>query len=407
MGFIFFLLVVGAIIYASIKTSQAAREKWRAAGQSLQLSYDEGTLGSVGSLSGFIHGHAVHVTTFTRGSGKSSQTYTRYTVSYCDPLPLNFTISRQKTMHSLGKAFGMQDIEIGDEAFDEEVLVQGSNPDGIRRLLNQDLREDILDLFLFYPATVITYDCIQVEKRGKDTESEIITQCVRKLVEFCNEISDLEEGNSAPVAPVPVAEQAFQNPVVVLPTQKVSESEETLPDPIEVIVEHQEDLSEQIADPAEQEIPIDVMEEQVVVVDRPEVTEEAVAAPLNIQEVAEGLFGRDSGGTLQQSKNFKEQFEGRFVQGEGTLTRVDKFNYDMVFKNCTGVKATLEICTLEDAYSKLKIAAVVKYPPEEYERLSERKDETLPIMGKLIGLDALMHQLYVDGNPGAESVHSC
>lgn len=47
---------------------------------------------------------------------------------------LYFKISRQGFFDSIGKLFGMQDIEIGDPFFDEQFVIKGNNPEKIKLL---------------------------------------------------------------------------------------------------------------------------------------------------------------------------------------------------------------------------------------------------------------------------------
>ena len=84
-------------------------------------------------------------------------------------------------------------------------------------------------------------------------------------------------------------------------------------------------------------------------------------------------------------------------EGAGVLLRVNKFTYDPVFANCQGIKATLGICELADAYSKRKVNAVVKYPVDQYDALQAKIDSTLPISGTLVAFDSTMNQCYIEG----------
>ena len=126
----------------------------------------------------------------------------------------------------------------------------------------------------------------------------------------------------------------------------------------------------------------------------PEVeTEVDASIPLDLQPIAEQLFGGDTGSTILASKVFNARFRGKFVRGSGVLTRVGKFSYDPVFKNKTGVKATFMIGELTDAYSKIKIMAEVKYASEDYDSLKEKVGQSLPIAGNLIAQDAMLKHL--------------
>ncbi|MHC4816447.1 MAG: TFIIB-type zinc ribbon-containing protein [Planctomycetota bacterium] len=63
------------------------------------------------------------------------------------PLSVGLQISREPWRTRLSKAFGLfegQDIEFGDEAFDQAFVVQGENDRGVRKLLSPELRAALL-----------------------------------------------------------------------------------------------------------------------------------------------------------------------------------------------------------------------------------------------------------------------
>ena len=73
--------------------------------------------------------------TYTQGSGNSSTTYTRMRAPFVNKDGLYFKIYREGVFSSIGKFFGMQDIQISDPFFDEQFIIKGNSPEKIRRLL--------------------------------------------------------------------------------------------------------------------------------------------------------------------------------------------------------------------------------------------------------------------------------
>jgi hypothetical protein len=58
--------------------------------------------------------------------------------------PLTFAIRNTKTVEEIAKVFGMQDIIVGDSAFDKEYIIQGNNVEMVRELFSvAELRESI------------------------------------------------------------------------------------------------------------------------------------------------------------------------------------------------------------------------------------------------------------------------
>ena len=65
--------------------------------------------------------------TYTVNTGKSSTTYTRIRAPFVNKDGLYFKIYRKGVFSTIGKAFGMQDIEIYDPYFDDAFIIQGNN----------------------------------------------------------------------------------------------------------------------------------------------------------------------------------------------------------------------------------------------------------------------------------------
>ena len=64
--------------------------------------------------------------------------YTRMRAPFINKDDLYFNISREGFFSSIGKFFGMQDIEIGDPFFDNQFLIKGNSPEKIKLLFADD-----------------------------------------------------------------------------------------------------------------------------------------------------------------------------------------------------------------------------------------------------------------------------
>ena len=73
--------------------------------------------------------------TYVVSTGTSSHTVTRMRAPFVNKDGLYFKISREGFFSSIGKFFGMQDIEIGDPFFDKQFVIKGNNPEKIKLLL--------------------------------------------------------------------------------------------------------------------------------------------------------------------------------------------------------------------------------------------------------------------------------
>jgi hypothetical protein len=91
-----------------------------------------------------VAGWEITIDTFTRSSGKSSQTYTRMRAPFLNKDGLRFTVYRSNLFSGIGKWFGLQDIEVGDPFFDKEFIIKSNAPDKVRRLLADDRLKQLI-----------------------------------------------------------------------------------------------------------------------------------------------------------------------------------------------------------------------------------------------------------------------
>lgn len=365
MGFILFIaLIVGFIIFSS-KSAKKAQEKWAHAAKILGLGYYTSGRTASGTIMGTTQsGHEVTVTTFSRNTGKSSQTYTQYSLRYRTAFPVDFKISRQGFMHGLGEVFGLRDIEVGHPDFDRKILVKGKHPDAVIKFLTAERQQHIIQLIQSYNEVVLTNEKVTIIKRGKDVEPPAIVHSVRALLSFCDAIMAEKTPAASPPPSPPLS------PPPPLPPAAILEEKPILPVP----------------PPVPEEIPA---------TQKPVPPEQPEQPVQDLQKMVESLFSMDTGNSLLLAKTFDEQFKGKAVAGSGILKRVNKFSYDPVFTNCKGALASIEICEIKGAYSKSKIMVVAKFPEEQYEALKSKTETPMKISGTLFALNAMLHQVYV------------
>jgi hypothetical protein len=113
----------------------STQEIWRQLCAEIGAQYVEG---------GFWKGDKVQAThgpwtitldTYTVSTGKSSTVYTRMRAPFVDPESFHFTVYRKGIFSDMGKWFGMQDIEIGDETFDRDFILKSNQESKLRELL--------------------------------------------------------------------------------------------------------------------------------------------------------------------------------------------------------------------------------------------------------------------------------
>ena len=86
------------------------------------------------------------VTTKTSDERRSTTTYTRMRAPFINKDGLYFNIYPEGLFSSIGKFFGMQDIEIGEPFFDKQFIIKGNNPEKIKLLFADDRIKELCQL---------------------------------------------------------------------------------------------------------------------------------------------------------------------------------------------------------------------------------------------------------------------
>jgi len=120
-------------------------EKWDQLAMSTGLTLDRGSWLTKPRLSGEYRRYPIELTTYTRRHGKSSTTYTIISL-YVTSSGRMLKISPSGALReAIGKALGMEDVQIGNEEFDKNFNIKSHPPEFVTELLGFDviLREDI------------------------------------------------------------------------------------------------------------------------------------------------------------------------------------------------------------------------------------------------------------------------
>jgi hypothetical protein len=82
--------------------------------------------------------------TYAVSTGKSTIVYTRMRAPFVNPEGFRFTVYRKGIFSDIGKWFGMQDIEIGDQAFDEDFILKSDQESKLRELLGSSKIRELI-----------------------------------------------------------------------------------------------------------------------------------------------------------------------------------------------------------------------------------------------------------------------
>ncbi len=87
----------------------------------------------------------IFLDSFSRSNGQYGSTpYTRIRAPFVNKDGLYFKIYRENFFSSIGKLFGMQDIQVGDPYFDNEFIIKGNSEEKIQKLLKSDQLKELI-----------------------------------------------------------------------------------------------------------------------------------------------------------------------------------------------------------------------------------------------------------------------
>ena len=146
---VFFGAIVAIIVAFAVWSTRKTRDNLTQLARDLgfQLRQKPPVLGlfqPLPTVDGERGGRKVRFFQFTTGSRKSRTTWSAIGVECANPHDLKLNLFAQNFLTQLGEKLGMQDIRLGDPAFDEKFVVQTNAPDYLRAALLPELREPLL-----------------------------------------------------------------------------------------------------------------------------------------------------------------------------------------------------------------------------------------------------------------------
>lgn len=147
VGFTVLIVVVSTVL----GRRQMLRAKANLAALAADLGLELGELPPVlgvfprlPTVRGQYGGRTLRFFSFTTGSGKSRQVWQALGLSCANPHGLTLQLGSQNFLSAIGTMLGMQDVQVGDAAFDQRFVVKTSDPDYLRAALLPELRAELL-----------------------------------------------------------------------------------------------------------------------------------------------------------------------------------------------------------------------------------------------------------------------
>jgi hypothetical protein len=122
----------------------STEEIWRQLCAEIGAQYVEGGFWKGDKVQATHGAWTITLDTYTVSNGKTSTTYTRMRAPFVDPESFRFTVYRKGIFSDIGKRFGMQDMEIGDEAFDRDFILKSNQESKLRELLGSSKIRELI-----------------------------------------------------------------------------------------------------------------------------------------------------------------------------------------------------------------------------------------------------------------------
>ncbi|MDD2763212.1 MAG: hypothetical protein PHE83_04455 [Opitutaceae bacterium] len=143
-----FLVLGGCAIAAALKQQRKAREQLAGLARrfGLELRRQPSRFGfePLPTLEGRYRNRAVRFYTYTTGSGKNSTTWGAVSAAVAGAGGLTLELFPENFLVRIATALGMQDIRVGDPAFDQAFIVKSNDPAYAAAALLPEIRARLL-----------------------------------------------------------------------------------------------------------------------------------------------------------------------------------------------------------------------------------------------------------------------
>lgn len=399
-GVVFVLILMAAVVALALALAnhRTTVAQWTQAADRLGLDLQTGSMFSYPRMDGLVSGYEVSVRTITKGSGDNQRRYTRFQVQY-PPLDLGLELARQtKVGGFFRRMVGMQDIETGDPAFDEEFVVKAEDPDRLAAWLTGQRRSTLSRLLATYPTLRVTDTSVLVEVRKVVRDPDVITSTVRRLVGVGQSLG----GQSAEVDEA-VAARAAGDLAEAL--HRMREAVEARPDDVERRLQEIDTLA---AAGRSDDLDARMTELERLAPADPEVrgwkqSGTASAAPpadlegvrtIDADAATQDLFGGRQLSFAVRDK-FAANYAGGRVHWTGKVKSARSYESDADFGRGPGVKVVATVAGLEhDLFGTTEVDAIVEFPGSG--TVPER-GTVITFDGTLTAVDPLMRNFTVRG----------
>lgn len=377
IGLAFVAAFVGVAFFVAVLIQNHRRkreEAWQAVATARGLQFFPGSWTSGPSMAGTINGFFVSIDT-QRVSGDDEHV-TRYTIGYPSSKDAPIGLEKQSSLHFtiVKRVLGKTDVEIGDPAFDDRVLIDATDPIAASRYLSPVRRQAVLRVFASeaFRNPKISDTSIVVDTSGIESSERNLHGVIDALLGCATTMSaptDVDLGTRAHQAPRDDVAESPQDVILPEPEpEPVPEPEpESVPEP------------EPEAEPEPEPEPEHELEQQQL---EPALDHEAVAADL----FDSGRMG------FETTEHFGVVYAGRRVEWRGEIDTIRQLREDVDFGD-RGFKMTVILDSTDSSTLRSRQAKAVIHLLDEPEG---RRGDVVRFSGTLFRIDRYTRSIYLD-----------
>lgn len=170
--FLMFLIAAtaGFVMVVNFALRGKQRDAWELFAIQRGFRFLDGTLSQSMRIEGRAEGFFVVIETYPLKGGRSNQIFTRAVVGG-PTVPKRIHLSEESLRSTVGKAFGGQDIVIGDPRFDARIRVRGDEV-ACRAALNEEARNAAVFVADMADTFEVAEGSVSVSQRGVVNDSE-------------------------------------------------------------------------------------------------------------------------------------------------------------------------------------------------------------------------------------------
>jgi hypothetical protein len=388
MGALFFVVMAGVIVVVAIGATKARadalNQAWGKAADQLGLSLKPAAWNKSPQLEGEVSGFPVKVDFEKRGSGNARSIWTRFKLGV-PVLPGGLELKREGFLSGISRAFGVHDIETGDEVFDSHVLVKGHDKAAILEFLTPDRRADIRRFLESHSGASVKGGSISWATRGRMRDSARVLVTVDEMHRLARALAG-DEGQEGEVGGL------LDDAMAILREGNVAAADSAASGATPALGKGAALLAGVGALPAvaAAAMPVAPNAEPDV---SPAATPMGGADSLDLAAFCAAVFAPGAL-SFAATKQF-EAYRGQRVRWSGRLRSAEPYRFDFVFGSGPGVRATLAVdAPPATAAGNHEVKAVIALA-DGHEALQQRIGEPLGFSGTLFKVDGFAKTVFL------------